>query len=102
MVKYVGYGLFDTPYLKPLAGYPRNISGHPMRLEPPSEIRLVPHSARSVCADTSGGYTCSDNHDIPNAISSEETSFFENSNDHENSSPSPYFHLYSVSYGAIG
>ena len=67
MVKYVGYGWFDTPYLKPLAGCPQEYLGRPMRPETPSEIRLVPHSARYVGSDTSGG-DASDNHDIPNAI----------------------------------
>ena len=97
MVKYVGYGWFDTPYLKPLAGCPQEYLGRPMRPETPSEIRLVPHSARYVGSDTSGG-DASDNHDIPNAVSPEETSFLEAFNDQENSSTSLYFHFYSVSF----
>ena len=69
-----------------------------MRREPPSEIRLVPHSAGCVCTDISGGYTISDDHDIPNVISLEENLVLENFNDCEHSiSPSPYFHFYSVS-----
>ena len=97
MVKYVGYGLFDTPYLKPPAGYPRNISGHPMRREPPSEIRLVPHSAGSVCADTPVIIMTFQmpSHQrrphfwrIPMIMKTA-------------ASPSPYFHFYPVSYGAI-
>ena len=56
-----------------------------MRREPPSEIRLVPHSAGCVCTDISGGYTSSDDHDIPNATSLEENLFLENFNDCEHS-----------------
>ena len=97
MVKYVGYGLFDTPYLKPPAGYPRNISGHPMRREPPSEIRLVPHSAGSVCADTPVIIMTFQmpSHQrrphfwrIPMIMKTA-------------AGPSPYFHFYPVSFGAI-
>ena len=80
MVKYVGYGWFDTPYLKPLAGCPQEYLGRPMRPETPSEIRLVPHSARYVGSDTSGG-DASDNHDIPNAIAPVENSFLKQIND---------------------